>query len=188
MPEQWAHDLERAGERIGTTVEARCRWVLEHLIPHDPSQLSTSERATLRENLMALARGLFGQVPPMVTRASYSLGDPVWTDDPALRELWLRIGALARAHQSPVPLPDTKFTLSRRADPKYVVLERTLQISDFGPLVLHRIVDLLTACTRLRECPECHNLFVARRRQERHPKCARARRDAKRPSRQKKGR
>jgi hypothetical protein len=64
---------------------------------------------------------------------------------------------------------------------------RGYRAGDFAAALLHAVADLLIACERLRECPECSRLFLAVRRQERHVKCARKDRDARRPSRQKKG-
>ena len=190
--ERRAHDLARAHQRIGGTVDERTRWVVEGFAARDPADLSTGERATLRDDLLALAHGILTGADALagqwaLTGYSWSSGDPVLTDDDALRELWRQISKLATAHQGRVPLPQAETFLERRVrGGRYVRLELTHRAGvGLATTILYRVAELLSTCERLVECPECHRLFVARRRQERHPVCARRARDRRRPSRAK---
>jgi hypothetical protein len=185
-------DWDLARQRIGTTTETRCRWLLEEFVARDPATLSTGELATLRDNLLALI-GLGGPMdkdarPPQVAGhvgGDVDFDDPVLVDDAALRALWEAVGRLAQAHRTEAPLPGAEETLARASYGRgYVRLHRRRQLKGLTDFVILEAASLLAACERLRECPECHLLFVARRRQERHPKCARQARDRRRPSRQ----
>jgi hypothetical protein len=69
----------------------------------------------------------------------------------------------------------------------YLHLARRRSLEGLADQVVMAAARLLEACDRLRVCPECDRIFVARRRQERHPDCARRARDSRRHSRQKKG-
>jgi hypothetical protein len=183
-------DVALAHQRIGTTTEARCRWLLDEFVIRDPAALSSGELATLRDQLLALAGfgGAFEGPLPGPANMSGTLDmdrDPVLVDDGALRQVWERVGALTRAHQAPVVLPPGEeiLTVNYRGGP-YVRLTREWVTNSLADLVILRAVSLLEDCDRLRICPECDRIFVARRRQERHPRCARKARDARRPSRQ----
>ena len=180
--EQRERDVELAHKRIGQTVDDRCRWLLDDFAERDPdTTMATAERAVLRDNLRALAEGL----PADRDQMTVKLDDP---PDAALHALWAQLVALTRAHTTYAPLPPlTDEGLWQRWKPassRRVRLERRHGWPDFKTALFHRAADLLVACERLKECPECHRLFVARRRQERHPACARKARDARRPSRQ----
>ena len=183
-------DVGVAYHRIGgPSTEARCRWVLEEFVPRDPATLSSGDVANLRDNLQALAGyGGLAEAGSPFDAGEIEWNDPVLVDDAALHTLWERVGALAQAQRTPAPLPsgDDMLTQRVRSGP-YVRLERVRAVKGLANVVILSTAKLLEACDRLRECPECHRLFVARRRQERHPPCARKARDARRPSRQKKG-
>jgi hypothetical protein len=180
-------DIALAQERLGT-LESRCRWLLSDFAARDPDTLSTSERAMVRDNLMALA---LGPRPGADWRwVAVNENDPL---DEELSALWQRVVALTRAHRESVQLPPLGGWLGRMPagpDPSsaarvpYVRMGRGYRADDFEAALLHAVADLLISCERLRECPECGQLFVAVRRQERHPKCARKARDARRVSRQ----
>jgi hypothetical protein len=184
-------DLELAVERIGTTTEARCRWLLEEFVPRDPTSLASGEVTTLRDNLQALAWHGAGARPPNVGASGwYNTDDPVLVDDGALRQVWERVCALTRAHQAGVMLPLGEELLRRApttSPGSYLRLERHRVIEGLADRVVFNSARLLEACDRLRVCPECDRIFVARRRQLRHGTCARQARDRRRPSRQKKG-
>jgi len=189
---RYRRDVALARERIGTTIDDRCRWLLDDFAVRDPDALSTGERAVLRDNLHALAEGMKPRGIPEwafpIDATGCSLPDP---PDADLRGVWERAVALTRAHVQPADLPGVPEELWTRWRPtsgkRSIRLERHRDWPDLTTALLHQVADLLAACERLRECPECHRLFVARRRQERHPKCARQARDSRRPSRQKKG-
>jgi hypothetical protein len=180
-------DVVLAGQRIGLTVRKRCHWLLEDFVRRDPAELSTGERQMLLDNLVALACGfgLNATIPSTVSTIRYASDDPVATDPAALRALWEGIGQLAAAHQAPATLPAAERTLIKQGGPgPYVRLRYDVAARGLAEAARHAAAELLAACDRLRECPECHQLFVANRRQERHPTCARRARDARRPSRQ----
>jgi hypothetical protein len=180
-------DIALADQRLGT-LENRCRWILDDFAARDPNTLSTSERALWRDNLMALA---LGPRPGGNWRwITVHEDDPL---DVELRSLWQRVVALTRAHRESVNLPPLAGWLGRApadaatssvARTPYVRMGRGYRADDFAAALLHAVADVLIGCERLRECPECGQLFVAVRRQERHPRCARMARDARRPSRQ----
>jgi hypothetical protein len=198
--ERRQRDVELAHQRIGATVDERCTWLLDDFAPRDPDTLSSGERALAWDALFALAEGVrdsAGRLPEDLQYSYRAPGEPL--PDAELRDLWERIGALARAHRQPVPLPPIAeqfwargtFRNAKRRSAR-VILQRHRNADSpagpgFGTALLHRVADLLAACERLRECPECNRLFVAKRRQDRHPKCARQARDRNRPSRAKKG-
>jgi hypothetical protein len=192
-PEAWGglrprlRDVQLAVERLGTP-ENRCRWLLSDFVARDPDSLSTAERALWRDNLMALIFGV-GWFPGEWSM-TMDVNDPPDEALPALRQ---RVVALTRAHREAVLLPPlegrlVRDLLSRSTAPAvqtpYVRMAREYSAVDFEAALLHVVADLLIRCERLRACPECGLLFVARRRQERHPTCARKARDARRPSRQ----
>jgi hypothetical protein len=180
-------DINLAMKRLGG-VDDRCRWLLEDFVARDPDALSTGERVIARDNLQALAFGM-PSVPIQATdrRAGWAGDDPVLTDDRAFRALWQRIAELAAAHRTPVPWA-TEGVFTRQHTPgPYIHFRVEAHGRGLASAVQAAVIDLLSAGTRIRECPECHRLFVARRRQERHAKCARQRRDRNRPSRNKKG-
>ena len=184
--DQFWRDVGLAHQRIGTTPDDRGRWLLSDCLEDDPAELSAGERATLRDNLVALMLGLPGP-ERMPTQKDWAFDDPVWTDDSALGAVWAQLGALATAHHQPgAKLPAAKEERLQQTWPAapYVKLERVRQLDGAAAIRLDAAAAVLAACTRLRECPECRRLFVARRRQERHPTCARRARDARRPSRQ----
>jgi hypothetical protein len=193
---QRSRDVALARQRIGMTTDDRCRWLLEDFCARDPATLSTAERAMMRDNMLALAQVPFPpyggpeddarlELPPLPDGGgTFALDDP---PDAELRPLWQKVVNLTCAHRAPAPLPAVKEVLcsapGRMANGR-LRLGRRRASPDFQTTLLHRVADLLEHCERLRECPECHMLFVMRRRQERHPKCARKARDARRPSRQ----
>ena len=172
-------DYQLAAQRIGHTVDERCHWLLERFVTQDPADLSTGERVTLRDNLFAFAVGLGA------TWQTFSSKDPLAHDQAAQRSLWLEVVALTRAHRKPVVLPEAKAVLEgKKNSGPYTRLAVARQADGLAPMVLLAAAELLARCERLRECPECHLLFVAQRRQERHPTCARRARDSRRPNRQ----
>jgi len=125
-------------------------------------------------------------VPATDRQATWVFDDPVLTDDKALRSLWDAIGKLTNAHRAPMEW-SARGTFKRKEAPgPYIRLHFERYAGNLFGAACVAVEDLLGACTRLRECPECQRLFVARRRQERHAKCARQRRDRNRPSRSKK--
>jgi len=192
--EQKQRDIALARERIGTTVDDRCRWLLDDFAVRDPDMVATGERAVLRDNLHALAEGLEPRAPgeqawpEPIDTTGHPLPNP---PDADLRGIWEQVVALTRAHIDPASagLPSVDEMLWARWRPtsgkRSIRLERHRVWPDLTTALLHRVADLLAACERLRECPECHRLFVARRRQERHATCARKARDRRRPSRKK---
>jgi hypothetical protein len=181
-------DIALAQERLGD-VNGRCRWLLDVFTATDPQAIATSERAVWRDNLLAIAIGpLPGGLRRLVT---FREKEPLNEDIP---DLWQKIVKLTGAHRGgSVDLPPLRGWLGRldgEASDKYVHLGRgygvgSQDVSGFEAHLLHAVADLLIACDRLKECPECKRLFVARRRQERHPLCARRRLDRNRPSRRK---
>ena len=201
--EQQERDIALARARIGATSEERCRWLLDEFASRDPDTLATGERATVRDNLHALAEGLpvddpviggtrvFPPTGPRPYDASGRLGPAL--DETDLRSVWTQVLALTRAHHQPVRLPKIEETLwapglvPRGSKRRIRLIRHHDRWPDFTSAVLHQAAELLVRVAesgRLGECPECGELFVARRRQERHPKCARTARDARRPSRQ----
>lgn len=178
-------DVMLAAARLGG-IDGRCRWLLDDFVPHDPDSLSAAERALARDNLAALAFG-HPSVPASITSShSFNFKDPVLTDDASLRAVWQEIGRLANAHRDPVP---SRIEGAFRAVARmpYVRLRLWHRDTNLAATLIYSVRSLFEACERLRECPECHRLFVANRRQERHPQCARKARDARRPSRAKGG-
>jgi hypothetical protein len=114
--------------------------------------------------------------------------DPVLVDDAALRAVWARVVALTRAHREPVALPLRKeMFMQLSTGGSYLRLSRRAEVVGLADQIIIEAARVLEGCERLRVCPECDRIFVARRRQERHPQCARQARDRRRPSRQKKG-
>ena len=80
-------------------------------------------------------------------------------DDAELRQLF-------RAHRKPVRLQsenDDLLSVNRTFDP-YLQLHRRRSSAGLINLALLHETALLEACTRLRVCPECDLIFVARRR------------------------
>jgi hypothetical protein len=181
-------DIALAHQRIGTTVETRARWLLEDFVARDPATLATGELATLRDNLQALAGygGLtVGPTTGAAMTASMGYDDPVLVDEAALRAVWARVVALTQAHREPVPLPAQKEMFMRlTTGGSYLRLSRRSDVAGLADQIVIEAARVLEGCERLRVCPECDRIFVARRRQERHPKCARQARDRRRPSRQ----
>ena len=183
-----ARDIELAQARLGD-VDGRCRWLLDVFTATPPDAISSTERAVWRDNLMAL---VLGPRPGGGWRWAHVYErEPLGSE---LRGLWQKIGALVGSHRESVELPPLKGWLGRQdgpADPgvvtPYVRFGRGYKAGDFEAALLHAVADLLIACQRLRECDECHHLFVAKRRQTPHPKCARRVHDRNRPSRAKKG-
>ena len=182
--ERRMRDINLAMKRLGG-VDERCRWLLEEFAMRDPAQLSTAERALVRDNLAALAFGM-PQIPATTNRrVGWGFDDRVLTDDRSLRAVWRSVRNYADAHRAPFGM-SFGGTFKRLETPgPYVRLHLEAQARGLANALRFAVVEVLSACTRLRECPECHRLFVARRRQERHPKCARQRRDRNRPSRRK---
>jgi hypothetical protein len=150
----------------------------------DPGTLSTGERAIWRDNLMALVLG-----PRANQGARYV---QLYEDDPLgknLRDLWLVARLLDGAHRASVSLPSLEGFIGPVVAPRtsartpYVRLARGHRAEHFHVALLHAMADLLIGCERLRECAECHRLFVATRRQERHKACAQRARDRNRTRR-----
>lgn len=133
---------------------------------------------------------LLGRRPPSVVRISQRLheNEPL---DKDLPQLWRRVVELVGAHRDSVRLPDLKVWFGRHPIPAedspavtpYARMGIGLEAEDFETSLIYTVIELLSACTTLRECDECKRLFVATRRQKRHPKCARKYHDRNRPSR-----
>jgi hypothetical protein len=85
-------DINLAMQRLGG-VDDRCRWVLEDFVVRDPDEVSTGERALVRDNLAALAFGMPQVSVASDRQATWGFDDPVLTDDKALRSLWGRSGS-----------------------------------------------------------------------------------------------
>jgi len=182
-------NIELADAQLGN-LDERCHWLLDEFMTRDPDAILPSERAVWRDKLMAL---VLGARPG----AGYRLLD-LFENDPLeeeIRGLWERVVALTDAHRASVKLPQLEVWFGRHPETAdgapvrtpYVRMGRGYRAGDFQTALLWTVVDLLSACQKLRECPECHHLFVARRRQERHAKCARKYWDRNRPSRRKGG-
>jgi hypothetical protein len=182
-------DLELADQRLGD-FEDRCRWLLDVFTAHDPATIARSERAVWRDNLMAL---VLGKRPRGGWRwQTFNENEPL---DEDLPKLWRRVVALVASHRESVSLPRLKVWFGRQPstpeDPPvetpYVRLGLGYEAEDFEMALVYVVIDLLSACTTLRECDECKRLFVANRRQKRHQKCARKFHERNRPSRAKGG-
>ena len=91
--------------------------------------------------------------------------EPMLVDDGALRQVWERVGALTRAHETPVALPpgEEKLREMYRGGP-YLRLTRERVTNSLTEFVILEAASLLEGCNRLRICPECRRIFVARRR------------------------
>jgi hypothetical protein len=173
-------DIELAAERLGGP-EDRCRWILDDFTARDPHTLPKTERALWRDKLMALVLGV-GVGRGMWRWMTIGENEPL---DEELYGLWQRVGQLVAAHQGPVLLPPLTGALARlpgdagatKTKTPYVRLTRTYRAEDFESALLHAVADLLIGCERLRECDECHRLFVATRGQKRLKVCARRQRD-----------
>lgn len=183
-------DIQLADERLGNFDE-RCRWILDVFAVRDPATIAASERAVWRDNLMAL---VLGKRPPSVVRWAGRLHENEPLDED-LPQLWRRVVALVGAHHESVPLPSLVAWFGRHpataddppAKTPYARMGVGLEAKDFETSLVYAVMGLLSACDTLRECDECHRLFVANRRQKRHPKCARRFHDRNRPSRKKGG-
>lgn len=183
-----SRDIRLAAERIGNTVDKRCRWLLDEFAPRDPDTMTSAERLMLRDHLQALSIHRWRHIdaetdlpPDPPGHVALLLNEPA---DEALRGLWQDVVALTRidVNAFPVPLPDTGdgLWIQRTSNKGWVAFGRCRLRGDFRAVLLHHVADLLVACKRLRVCPECHGLFVAQRRQERHAACARQARDRRR--------
>lgn len=185
-----ARDLEAAMNRIGGADERlRAKWLIETFLYEDPDVLSTGSLMNRRWEMVAfLALSMF-EASPTVNELGIRLGAQGELTEPgALRAAWQEIGA--RIHQwaddKPVTLPLVSVTAQRRNDVGKDLRARIVRTPDggFADKVLIAAFDLLAhPDVRVRRCKECKRFFIPVRRQERHEKCARKVRDAKRPER-----
>jgi hypothetical protein len=114
-----------------------------------------------------------------IDEARLSSGTGGTFGDERLREVWVETrDVMTRwARGETVTLPTQSITITFRRRPntgKDLHGQRETTVEGRTTFIM-AVVDLLCdPAVRVRQCDRCHEFFVPRRRQERHPACARA--------------
>jgi hypothetical protein len=167
----------------------RAKWLIEKFLYEDPEYLSTGSRLDRRQEMVALVLlGVLGTSTPVGSGAALRLGPEGDLADPTeLRAAWQQInGSIHRwARGETVELPAVSTVVSQPKERGKDLQARIVRMSGgLANSALFAAFDLLAhPDVRVRLCDVCNKLFVPVRRQERHEKCARQLRDAKRPER-----